>query len=128
MTLLRYIEVKSGFSDNGPAWIGRVTESRSRRTVYFDGKALKRGAGTAGNYFDSATGTEYWVSGVKKRGTNRHWAGSGRILVEAAAIPELLQLLGTERLDPSVFAVTHDIRPTDPAQFVEQENAPLEER
>ena len=122
MRLLKYIELKTGYDDNGPAWIARVEPSRSGRTVYFDGKALKRGAGVAGNYFDPQTGDEYWISGVKKRGTNRHWAGSGKILVEAAAVPDLLQSLGTAVLDSRLFEVTHSIRQTEPAEFVALEN------
>ncbi len=126
MVVLRYIELKTGFEDDGPAWIARVKLSKSGRTVYFDGKALKQtGQLAAGNYTDAQTGDEYWVSGVKKRGTNRHPTGAGRILVQAEALPELLALLGLSALDRSQFAVTHDIRPTDPADFVEIENSRL---
>ena len=77
--MLKYIERKTGYADNGPAWIARVRLSKSGRTVYFNGKALKRtgGQGIPGNHRDIETGDEYWVSGVKKRGVNRHWAGSG---------------------------------------------------
>jgi len=31
-----YIELKTGYSDNGPAWIGRVRYSKSGRTIYFN--------------------------------------------------------------------------------------------
>ena len=125
MTSVKYIELKSGFSDNGPAWIARVADSKSGRTIYFNGMALKRTSRGQGNYIDSATGAEYWVSGVKRRGTNRHWAGSGKILVEATALPDVLQALGTDSLDPHVFALTHAIAPTTAADFVAKENAPL---
>jgi hypothetical protein len=40
--MIRYIELKSGYHDDGPAWIARVLVSKSGRTVYFNGKALKR--------------------------------------------------------------------------------------
>ena len=39
--MLKYIELKSGYNDNGPAWIGRVQQSRTGRTVYFNGMALR---------------------------------------------------------------------------------------
>jgi hypothetical protein len=67
--VLRYIELKTGYTDNGPAWIARVKLSKSGRTIYFNGKALKRvaGGGISGNHYDIQTGHEYWVSGVKKR-------------------------------------------------------------
>ena len=44
--MLRYIELKSGYNDDGPAWIGYVKLSRSGRTVYFNGRALKQGTGS----------------------------------------------------------------------------------
>ena len=48
--MLMYIELKTGYCDNGPAWIGRVQKSRAGRTVYFNGKAFKRdGRGSGGN-------------------------------------------------------------------------------
>ena len=40
--LLRYVELKSGYADNGPAWIGYVTPSKSGRTLYFNGRALRK--------------------------------------------------------------------------------------
>lgn len=36
---IMYIELKTGYSDNGPAWIGMVEFSKSGKTVYFDNKA-----------------------------------------------------------------------------------------
>jgi hypothetical protein len=86
--VLRYIELKTGYADNGPAWIARVRLSRSGRALYFDGKLLKsaRGGGIAGNYFDAQTGDEYWVSGVKKDGHERHPSGSGKVAIEAGAV------------------------------------------
>src|ERR1035438_4699167 len=68
---LRYVELKSGHSDNGPAWIGYVTSSKTGRTLYFNGRGLmklkgqRRGA-SGGNYVDMETGESFWVSGVKK--------------------------------------------------------------
>jgi hypothetical protein len=128
--MLKYIELKTGFSENGPAWIARVTTSKSGRTLYFNGKALKRAIGgtPSGNYVDAETAEEYWISGVKHRGTNRHWAGSGKILVEAAAVQELLALLGEPTLDSRRFAVSDSIKPTDPSKFVARENAKLQDR
>ena len=85
---LMYIELKSGHQDNGPAWIGRAKLSKSGRTVYFNGRAFKRAVrgGIQGNHFDFETGEEYWLSGVKKDGTDRHWAGTGKIKIDAAVV------------------------------------------
>lgn len=126
--MLRYIELKSGFGDSGPAWIGRVTLSRSKTTVYFNGRALKRtkGGGVSGNYYDIESGEEYWVSGVKRNGQDRHWAGSGRVLVEAGAVHEYLALRNLKSLDPKTHEVTGSIVQTDIAKFKELENPPRE--
>lgn len=39
---IRYIELKTGFSNRGPAWIGKVEFSKSGQTIYFNGKAFKK--------------------------------------------------------------------------------------
>lgn len=122
--MLRYIELKTGYSDNGPAWIGRAKLSRSGQTVYFNGRAFKR-AGAPGTYIDLETREGYWISGVKKRGSNRHSAGSGRITIEAAAVAEYLELTGASQLDRSRFIVSDSIAETDPAKFHHLENEPF---
>ena len=66
---IMYIELKAdGLS--GPARIGRVRFSRSGKSLYYRGRTLQTlaGNGFKANYFDVATGEQYWVSGCKKRG------------------------------------------------------------
>jgi hypothetical protein len=116
--LLRYIELKSGYGDNGPAWIGYVTSSKTGRTLYFNGRGLlklkgQRRADSGGNYIDVETGEAFWVSGVKKNGEDRHWAGSGKVLVEAAALTEYLKTVRATSLDKSRYEVIDAIRQTD---------------
>jgi hypothetical protein len=125
--MLKYIELKSGYRDNGPAWIGRVKLSKTGRTVYFNGKALKRAVrgGIAGNHFDIDTGDEYWVSGVKKSGLDRHWAGTGIVYIEASAVAEYLRLTDATELDRSRFQVIADLEETDPSRFTARENERL---
>jgi len=124
--MLKYIELKSGHDDNGPAWIARVKVSRSGRTVYFNGKALKRASGSgAGNHYDIDSGLEYWVSGIKKNGLDRHWAGSGLVAIETSAVPEYLQLVGATELDRSTFKVIADLEEPDPSKFHDLENESL---
>ena len=67
----------------------------------------------SGNYVDMETGESFWVSGVKKNGEDRHWAGSGKILVEAAALSDYLRVIGAKTLDRSRCEVTDAIRQTD---------------
>ncbi len=81
---IMYIELKSGFNDNGPARIGRVRFSRTLQTIYYRSKTFRRlhGGGAAGNWVDVATGEEYWISGVKRNRQDRHWAGSGPVEID----------------------------------------------
>jgi hypothetical protein len=68
---IMYIEVKpDGVS--GPARIGRVTFSKSGRSIYYRRRcyeAIK--GGVNGNDWDSATHQEVWISGCKKKGGDR---------------------------------------------------------
>lgn len=126
--MLRYIELKTGYNDDGPAWIGYVQGSRSGRTLYFNGKAFKPTTmGASGNYYDVETQELYWISGIKKNGQDRHWAGGGKILIEAAAINEYLAAVGARTLDPSRFIVTNAIKPTDRTRFHDLENPPSDD-
>ena len=118
MKILRYIELKSGHSDNGPAWIGYVQQSKTGRTLYFNGRGLmklkgqRRGA-AGGNYIDMETGESFWISGVKMNGEDRHWAGSGKVLIEAAAVTEYLATTKAKTFDTSRCEVTNSICHTD---------------
>jgi hypothetical protein len=73
---LMYVENKDGVIDGVVARIGWVEFSRSGKTVYYRGRELVSigGRGVRGNFMDGATREEYWVSGVKLRGSNAHWA------------------------------------------------------
>jgi len=81
-----YIELKShggGHDDNGPAWIGRVTFSKTGKTVYYRGMRLQRANCACGNHIDIESGDVYWISGPKKNGEDRYkWAGE-RVEIDA---------------------------------------------
>lgn len=105
---IKYIELKSGFSDNGNAWIGLVSFSKSGKTIYFDGKAFQSldGTGISGNYFDLESGDEYWISGVKKDMSDRHKFGGGQILVEKRILDEYLKSIGKTELPKTGYELT----------------------
>lgn len=123
---LKYIELKSGFGNTGPAWIGMAEFSKSGRTVYFNGKALKNSnaQGIAGNYYDIENGDEYWISGIKKNGTDRHWSGGGKIMIDRKVIDLYLSLVNFNVLDKKHFELV-DISTTDKQRFAELENQKL---
>jgi hypothetical protein len=74
---------------------------------------LTTGGGVIGNAFDVETRDFYWISGVKKRGTNRHWAGSGRVSVSEDAVQALLELKGWAELDDFEYDVVPSFPSTD---------------
>ena len=86
-------------------------------------KGQRRGE-SGGNYVDMETGEAFWVSGVKKNGEDRHWAGSGKVLVEAAALSHYLKEIGAKTLDTSRCELTDAIRPTDIKRLSQLANSP----
>lgn len=128
-TEIKYIELKSGYSDDGPAWIGQVSYSKSGRTIYFDGKAFQSlgGTGTYANYFDIETDEEYWISGIKKDMTDRHWAGGGKIMVEKRILPAYLELVGKNELNMSEYELTEVQIETPIVRIYQFENEQIEQ-
>jgi hypothetical protein len=90
---IMYVELKTGFSDNGPAWVGKVRFSKTGRTAYYRGRNLQRHNGVYGNYIDVETGEEYWISGVKRDRTDRHWAGGGPVEIDSDVRGDYLKLV-----------------------------------
>ncbi|MBW8522636.1 hypothetical protein K0U91_14090 [Chryseobacterium chendengshani] len=111
---IKYIELKTGYSDNGPAWIGIVSFSKTGRTLYFDGKAFQslNGNGISGNYYEIESGDEYWISGVKKNQNDRHLSGGGKINIEKRVLSEYLQIINQTNLkekDYDIIEVEEEI-------------------
>src|SRR5690348_7508578 len=68
---IMYIEGKSASLD-GPARIGRVTFSKTGLTIRYKGKEFQRTTfPLKANYFDVATGDDYWISGPRRDGRDR---------------------------------------------------------
>ena len=101
-----YIEHKNR-NDNGMAWIAAVNRSKSGRTVYFNGKSLQKRRGIFSNYVDIETGDEYWISGVKKDRSDRHWAGSGKIIVDSSILSDYLLFTGQSSLPKSRYEIVN---------------------
>lgn len=66
------------------------------------------------------------MSGVKKNGLDRHWAGSGLVAIEASIVEEYLRLVGATELDRARFKVIDDLQETDSSAFHDRENEKLE--
>ena len=103
---LMYIELKTGYSDDGPAWIGYVRTSKSKKTVYFNDRAFQKKIGNYSNYIDIENGDE-------------HWAGHGKIKIDRRAVTEYLSLIGEEKLPLNLFELV-DIEDKFPVQRVNE--------
>ena len=72
-----YIECKAG-DLMGAARIGRVTFSKTGRTLYYRGERFQslKGAGFKSNYYNVDTGEDYWISGPKRNGQDGLYGGN----------------------------------------------------
>ena len=66
-TRIMYIERKAG-ELVGAARIGRVTYSKSGRSVYYGGKNYFMAEGFKSNFIERETGEDYWISGPRRDG------------------------------------------------------------
>ena len=83
-TRIMYIERKAG-SLEGAARIGRVSFSKTGKTIYYNGKAFQslKGTGFKSNYYDLETGEEYWISGPRKDGRDRLYESLDPVYIDA---------------------------------------------
>lgn len=74
---IMYIERKDD-GVTGPGRIGRVTFSKTGKSVYYAGRHLATlaGLGFKANYFDPESGEAYWISGCKRNGRDRLYPGT----------------------------------------------------
>ena len=79
-TRIMYIECK-GASLQGPSRIGRVTYSKSGRSLTYAGRTLLASEGFKSNYIDVDRDEEYWVSGPRRRGSDRLY-GTGIVEID----------------------------------------------
>ena len=120
---LKYIELKTGYVSNGPAWIGKVQFSKSGKTIYFNGRALKGNGHSVCS--DIETHDIYWISGIKKNGQDRHWSGNSKIMIDRNVVDEYLQLVDFDMLDTKKYDLVDTVT-TDKYKFSEIENSKID--
>jgi len=127
-TEIKYIELKTGFNHNGPAFIGLVSFSKSGKTLYFNGKAFQRIGSDRmrGNYYDIESGDEYWISGVKKNQSDRHIYGNGKIFVEKRILNEYLKIINSQTLNTKLYEIVEIDEEIPISKFNEMENQKYE--
>jgi hypothetical protein len=85
-TRIMYIECKSG-SAEGLARIGRVTYSKTGRSLTYAGHTFIPIQGFKSNYLNTDTNETYWISGPKIRGGDRLY-GTGTVEIDEDARTE----------------------------------------
>lgn len=82
-TRIMYVERKAG-SLTGPARIGRVTFSKTGKTLSYRGQTFQslKGGGFKSNYVDVASGEDYWISGCRRDGADRLYGESAPVEVD----------------------------------------------
>src|SRR5688572_14719120 len=73
----RIMYIEQGGPLIGPGRIGRVTFSKSGRTVYYAGRSLASlgGSGYKVNHFDEQTRERFWISGPREDGLDTLYPG-----------------------------------------------------
>lgn len=103
---LIYVELKIGYNDDGPAWIGKGFFSKTGQTIYFNGLVFLKGERhSSGNHLEFLSGDSYWISGIKKNGGDRHWAGGGRIKIDKEVVAEYLDITKLPKLPNHIFEI-----------------------
>ncbi len=64
------------------------------------------------NYYDIESKEAYWVSGIKKNGQDRHYLGSGIIMIDRKIVNDYLKMVNFDTLDENHYEID-DILPTD---------------
>lgn len=111
---MMYIEQKTG-AGAGRAWIGRVSFSKSGRTLYYRDMAFMKGGGQTiyGNHygynkdaFAEAVNAkiedgkrfgyigEFWISGPKKNGQDRSYENTDPVIVDEDVADEYRKFRG----------------------------------
>jgi hypothetical protein len=82
-TRIMFIENKDGESNlTGDARIGRVTFSKTGKSIHYNGQTFERIRGFKANYRDIETGDSYWISGCKENGEDMLYGERLPILID----------------------------------------------
>src|SRR6185312_146940 len=84
----------------------KVFFRRRGQTTYFNGLFFLKGERhSAGNHLEFLSGDSYWISGIKKKGDDRHWAGGGRIKIDKDVVTEYLGMTNLPKLPNHIFEI-----------------------
>ncbi len=100
-TRIMNIECKAG-GLTGPARIGRVTFSKTGATIYYRGREFRslKGSGFKANYYDVASGEEYWISGPRRDGRDALYAANIETEIDQDVQDEYWRTIRKRRVEP----------------------------
>ena len=80
---IMYIEDKSS-GIVGKARIGRVFFSKTGKTLYYRNMKFQslKGNGFKSNYYETESGDEFWISGIRKDENNRLYGGNQGVEID----------------------------------------------
>ena len=106
---IMYVELKTGYRNDGPAWIGRVKKSKTGSTIYFNGEVFnlqeESSAFYKSNYFETSSKKSYWITKLKKNWRDRRRKGSSKIKVEKETVKDFLKMKNIKQLDENKFEI-----------------------
>lgn len=123
--MLKYIELKTGYSDNGPAWVAEVTMSRSVERSTSTERPASEATWCWATITRSAAAMRTGCPESRRTSSTGTGLALGKVAIEASAVTEYLRIVGAEELDASKFEVVADLPRTEPAAFYDAENRSL---
>ena len=87
---IMYLERKEESLSGGAAHIGRVSFSKSGKTLRYGNKTFRslKGRGFKANFFHVESGEQYWISSCKRDGSDRLYGERVAISIDADARDE----------------------------------------
>ncbi len=92
---IMYIENKSAKGVVGMAVIGRVSLSKTGKTLCYKGLTFQslKGAGFRSNYLELESDAHYWISGPRKDQNNRLYGGNQGVTIDDDVAEEYAALI-----------------------------------
>ena len=114
---LMYIELKTGYSDDGPAWIGYVKTSKTKKTIYFNDQPNDDCSLSFSNQKSSIHHHFQCLHSLNNRHYISERHGHGKIMIDCRAVNEYLTLIGEKELPLILFEII-DIEDRFPVERV----------
>lgn len=83
-----------------------IKTSKTKKTIYFNESLFRKVIMKLDQTnLDIENGDEYWISRLKKKESNRHWAGHEKIRIDRRAVNDYLALIEEKELPLNIFEI-----------------------